>query len=227
MKRILSLAGLLAFAAAPALAADLPAKGPVYTKAPAYVAAAYNWTGPYIGVHLGGAWASWSTDTSVAGVLVASDSGTLSGIIGGAQLGYNWQVNNLVWGLETDISASGQRRSATSGAVTFSESIPWFGTTRVRLGVLANNWLWYGTAGVAYTGLRSTVTAVGVTDTSSTTRIGWTAGAGVEVPVATQWTAKLEYLYIDAARSTTTTGTVSDSFRARNNVLRVGVNYRF
>jgi outer membrane immunogenic protein len=221
---MLTLAGLLALSAAPALAADLPAR--TYTKAPAYVAG-YNWTGGYWGLHLGGAWATWNTDTSVGGVVVASDSGSLSGVIGGLQLGYNWQVNNLVWGLETDLSASGQTRSSTAGGATFSNRIPWFGTTRARLGVLANNWLWYGTAGVAYTGLRSSVTFAGVTDSSSTTRLGWTVGAGVEVPVTAQWTAKLEYLYVDAARITSTTGVVTDSFRARNNIVRVGANMHF
>src|SRR5581483_7145033 len=135
MKKILSVAGLLALGAAvPALAADLPARAPMYTKAP--VAVAYSWTGLYIGGHVGGAWAQWTTDTTVTatGALTASDSGTLSGVIGGAQLGYNWQVNNMVWGLETDISASGQSRSSTVGGVVYSDSIPWFGTTRVRAG---------------------------------------------------------------------------------------------
>src|SRR5271166_3433873 len=105
MKRLLLASAAVAALAAPAFAADLPVAYP--TKAPAYVAA-YNWTGFYVGVNLGGAWArNTNTDTffNAAGVPVGinSSSSTNSGVIGGGQIGYNWQTGNLVFGLEADI----------------------------------------------------------------------------------------------------------------------------
>ena len=101
-----------ALLATSALAADLPAR--TYTKAPVYVEPVYNWTGFYVGGNLGYSWgrsSDTSTLTNTAGtVLFAStDKTDLNGIVGGGQIGYNWQVQSAVWGLEADIQGTDEK----------------------------------------------------------------------------------------------------------------------
>ena len=100
-----------------ALAADLPA--PIYTKAPVFVDPGYNWTGFYVGGNLGYSWGR-SSDTSTlangAGTALFTSAGgsNLDGIVGGGQTGYNWQMQNWVWGLEADIQGSSVRGSISA-----------------------------------------------------------------------------------------------------------------
>jgi outer membrane immunogenic protein len=155
--------------AVPAVAADMPAKAPVY-KAP--VAVAPSWNGFYLGANIGGGWGSRSVDYSpndpAAASLFFSSVGAppstsfkSSGALGGLQLGYNWQLNrNWLVGLETDFDWSGMKGSGSStGAIngvdpftaTVDERIKWFGTVRARLGYLPmDNLLTYITGGFAY-----------------------------------------------------------------------------
>src|SRR5580692_4762850 len=103
MKQLLQgAAGLIALAiAVPAAAADLPAR--TYTKAPAIVAAAYDWSGFYIGLNGGGGWGHkcWDRNTGLNGVFLASEgcSDPSGGVVGG-QVGYRWQRGPWVFGLE-------------------------------------------------------------------------------------------------------------------------------
>ena len=151
-------------------AADMPAKAPVY-RAP--VAVAPSWTGFYVGGNIGGGWGDRSVDyapndpASVALFAPAasgappSHSFRTSGVIGGVQLGYNWQFNrNWLAGLETDFNWSGIKGSGSSGGAIaglfpftapVDEHVNWFGTVRARLGYLpADNLLIYLTGGFAY-----------------------------------------------------------------------------
>src|SRR5579862_7233382 len=116
MKRALLLGiSALVLATGTALAADLPARMPV--KAPAYVPM-YNWTGFYVGGNFGWGWNN-SSGTSVLGGVSGPVSGSGNGALGGLQAGYNWQTNNIVFGVETDIQASGGSGNftGTNGAV--------------------------------------------------------------------------------------------------------------
>ena len=119
MKRMLvGIAAATALIATGALAADLPAKGPVYTKAPV-IAAVYDWTGFYIGGNIGYSWgrsSDTSTVTNGAGTVLftSADKTDLNGIVGGGQIGYNWQMQNWLFGLEADIQATDERARATS-----------------------------------------------------------------------------------------------------------------
>jgi outer membrane immunogenic protein len=185
-----------------------------------------------------------------------------TGVTGGAQAGYNWQVGSLVTGLEADIQSSGIKGSAratpalaatglpaTGGPLILSEQkLSWFGTVRGRLGVTVTpELLLYGTGGLAY----------GHVDASANTRfpviinnpdnqypasvsepkVGWTAGAGAEWMFARNWSAKLEYLYVDlgseSAIANSTSNLVDPKFKVgytwhtRENIARVGVNYHF
>jgi outer membrane immunogenic protein len=226
--------GALAVATS-AMAADLPVKAPVY-KAP--VAAVYNWTGWYAGGNIGYSWGHGDADYTEPGFAgsglptTLSGSQRIDGIIGGVQIGYNWQNDNK-W---------------VFGPYTLSHTqeakIRWFGTVRARAGVLLNpTLLLYGTGGLAYGGINASGT---LTDSfctpacswsygNSTTKFGWTLGAGIEgaIPNTRDWTWKLEYLYIDFG-SVSGTGFDTDfgsafswSTKVTDNILRIGVNYRF
>ena len=171
---------------------------------PAY--AAYSWMGPYLGANLGYQWGTTTHNPTEP-----------SGITGGLQAGYNWQFGQFVLGGEADIQLS----AADDVFAPWKFSNPWFGTVRGRAGFAMNNVLFYGTAGLAYGGLRGENAGL----SESQTHVGWTVGAGVEVGLTPQWSAKVEYLYVDFAdRDYTVTGT---SNGMENNLLRFGVNYRF
>ncbi len=181
---------------------------------------------------------------------------------GGGQVGYNYHFAPLwVAGFETDFNYNGVRNSDVLsqplgpplfGPGTFfhavSTGLDWFGTVRGRLGVLATpNLLLYGTAGLAY-GQASSTTNTSfsfLSDTyagsASTTRFGWTAGAGAEWLVTRAWSVKAEYLYVDLGRADYASGCISPaavcnsvtppfyqtSVQTREHVARVGVNYHF
>jgi outer membrane immunogenic protein len=253
MKRILI--GMVAVASltTSAFAADL-APAP-YTKAPVYVDPGYSWTGFYLGGNIGYSWGtsrdtSTVTNTTTGVVLFAgADKSNLNGFVGGGQIGYNWQMQSWVWSLEADIQGTGEQGSRafiyvpagfniavlTPVPVNLSQKIDWFGTFRGRAGVLVSpKVLLYVTGGLAYGQVNSNETIGALAGLSSNvTNVGWTIGAGIEGVVGGNWTAKLEYLYVDL-------GTVSGSFvplggpitsayssHVTDNILRVGLNYKF
>jgi len=212
-----------------ASAADLP-RAPVY-KAPPPVAL-FSWTGFYIGANVGYSWGRATQTATVAGVAIPGfDRFDVNGVIGGGQLGYNWQTGNWVWGLETDIQGSGEKNTTTAVGVTETTRLTWFGTTRLRAGFAADRWFLYGTAGAAYGEMTVDFTVPPVTFTSSNTKVGWTAGVGLEHAIWDRWSWKVEYLHLDL-------GTFNNAFtvvgvpvvvnsRFRDEVLRLGANYRF
>jgi outer membrane immunogenic protein len=222
-------------------------------------------------------WGSASDAVSV-GVPFAFDTWTLArsqsyradGAIGGAQAGYNWQIQNYLLGVETDFQAAAQKgASGFSGviidtfvgfpdatAVSESAKPDWFGTLRARLGITSDRWLLYSTGGLAYGNVKTSGTAqpapaaAGPTPPAtwngSETKAGWVLGAGVENALTANWSWKVEYLYMDLGRVSTSVGggvnclgspgactftsgpffgTVTTRFT--DNILRGGLNYRF
>src|SRR4030088_1915523 len=136
--------------------------------------------GPYIGGNLGYAWGS-----------VENNPTKPSGFAGGVQAGYNWQSGPWVFGVEGDIQATG----ADDTFAPWKFSNPWFGTVRGRGGYAFNNILVYGTVGLAFGELRANTFGL----TESHTNVGWTAAIGAEVGITQNWSAKVEYLYVDLA----------------------------
>ena len=207
MKKTLFAASLtaMAVAAGTAVAADLP-RGPApYYSAPA-MSGLYNWSGPYAGLNIGYEWGK-----------VTNTAGEPSGLMGGGQVGYNWQSGQFVFGAETDIQFSG----ADDTFAPWKFANPWFGTLRGRAGVAFNNVLLYATLGLAYGELKGTF--LGLDETK--TEVGWAGGVGAEYGFTPNWSAKVEYLYMDlASRSFSITGT-DNGLHA--NLLRLGVNYHF
>ncbi len=170
---------------------------------------AYSWAGPYLGATLGYEWGSVSNSPTKP-----------KGIVGGATAGYNMQSGAVVFGLEGDISATG----ADDRFATYKFSNPWFGTVRGRLGYAFNNVLLYGTAGLAFGSLEAEANGLQQSQTS----VGWTAGVGAEVGIYQNWTAKIEYLYVDLSKNTyTLTGALPTDNALSFGAVRIGVNYHF
>ncbi len=167
---------------------------------------AYSWAGPYLGGNLGYAWGSVDNNPSKP-----------SGFAGGVQAGYNWQNGPWVFGVEGDIQAS----AAEETFAPWKFSNPWFGTLRGRIGLAANNFLFYGTGGLAYGAIE--VQNYGLSETS--THLGWTVGVGAEIGLTQAWSAKLEYLYISYSGSNYSITGTNDGLDT--NLVRLGVNYRF
>jgi outer membrane immunogenic protein len=165
-----------------------------------------SWAGPYLGANLGYAWGS-----------VANNPTKPSGFVGGVQAGYNWQNGAFVFGLEGDIQATG----AEETFAPWKFSNPWFGTVRGRAGFAYSNILFFGTGGLAFGELRATTFGL----SESHTNAGWTLGAGAEVRFDLNWSAKVEYLYVDLANSNFVITGASNGYRF--GLIRAGVNYRF
>jgi outer membrane immunogenic protein len=215
------------WAGTPAMAADMPVKAP---KAPVVIP--YSWTGFYVGANVGYSWGRAETDFTASNLALLgggafSHEHDLNGVIGGGQIGYNWQANNQwVFGLEADFQGSGEKDSDPRAPLSFNidlnetivtftanqtleAKIKWFGTVRGRVGYLVTpTVLLYGTGGFAYgrieaNSIQSLTTSLGASISSvvgtAETKFGWTAGAGVEgaIPNTRDWTWKVEYLYID------------------------------
>lgn len=248
-------------------AADL--KAPVY-KAPIVAPAPVSsWTGFYVGVNAGYSWGKANSTLLPTSIFATPVSPSVNGGLGGAQAGYNWQVDrSWVVGLEADIQATGERGrynalvnsartinplnaagSQTDVFVDASWKMPWFATFRGRAGWLAApDWLLYGTGGLAVgevrfaTQLSGTITPIaggvlvppgttifGPALAESQTRFGWALGAGTEKKFNRNWSAKLEYLYVDFGSKTYFdfgTGAQTD-VRFRDHILRAGINYAF
>jgi outer membrane immunogenic protein len=242
MKRTLlgAFAAALALGVAPAMAADLGVR-PVY-KAPTLTPSYYNWSGFYVGAHIGGAWADkdW-TQTFPTAFAGNSASFRADGFIGGGQIGYNWQTGNWVFGLEADASWSGQSGAAAqfpTAAWTSFTDINWFGTVTGRVGYAWDRVLIYGKGGFAWANEDHAQTfGVAAVSATSTTHWGWTAGLGLEYAFGNNWSAKVEYNYIDLGTKGVGFANVAPApaVRAIDNfdidqtmhVVKFGVNYRF
>jgi outer membrane immunogenic protein len=234
MKKIaVGLAALLASAAS-AGAADLPSRKapPPYIPPPPV----FSWTGLYVGANIGGGWLDryerdgWGTAWNGFGwfpVFVFGSDNTRGGVIGGGQVGYNYQVSPLfVVGVETDIQGSSVGGGGGGGGLFFGgvpRSVPWFGTVRGRVGVSLFNpqLLIYGTGGFAYGDLQLNTGWFGSVRQTAT---GWTAGGGVEYAFLPNWSAKVEYLYNNIGANFP--GTPSAEHRVHLHTVRAGLNWR-
>jgi outer membrane immunogenic protein len=205
MKRTLLASVAAASLAGAAFAADLP-RGPTpYYSSPA-PATGFSWAGWYVGGNVGYEWAN-----------VPGSSANPKGVAGGLQGGYNWQWGQFVLGGETDLQLTG----ADDTFAPWKFSNPWFGTLRARAGYAMNNILLYGTFGLAYGNLKAENTGASETHTMA----GWAGGAGMEVGLTPNWSARVEYLYMDLGNRTF--AITGNNLGLHSNYLRFGVNYHF
>jgi outer membrane immunogenic protein len=227
MKRFLLGAAALIALAAPAAAADLTARP--YTKAPAVPtvpALIYNWTGFYIGGHIGGAFAGNN-----------SLEGNGGRFLGGVQGGFDYQfAPNWVTGIEAEYSWMNRNNTgmAFPGGVVVTDRQNQLGSVTGRLGYTWGPGLLYAKGGYAFRDNNNVgVTVAGAPAPFATTgnhQDGWTVGAGLEYMFAPSWSAKAEYQYYNFGSSTFTAGPapiVGQRFRDDDHTVKVGVNYRF
>jgi outer membrane immunogenic protein len=222
-----------------AMAADLPMKAvpPIQI---------YDWTGFYVGVSAGGSFGFSDHVDRATGISDTSGYNVKGGMVGGT-LGYNWQVSNLVFGFEGDVSWVAERGTMPDvGVVAQNNGFidgagnslfasftneTWLATARGRVGYAVNNLLFYGTGGYAAAGVGQGIydNAHNLLVSSSSTRSGWTAGGGLEWGFAPNWSAKFEWLYMkfDSVALNTAFAEGPRTVPFDDNVVRFGVNYRF
>jgi outer membrane immunogenic protein len=196
-------------------AADAP-RGPAYRPPPPPVPF-YNWTGFYAGAHIGVGWSD-------------GDGGSSSGFLGGGQVGFNYQINQWVLGVEADIAGTTIKDSFSifEGPilVTGSASLDWVSTLAPRFGYAFDRWLVYGKFGGAWAHTSFTVngTIAGVPGgfgfAQDQTNSGWVLGVGTEYALWNNWTAKVEYNMMDFGSD----GPFADN---KFHVFKAGLNYRF
>jgi outer membrane immunogenic protein len=198
----------------------------------------------------------------------AGGTNSVNGWLYGGQAGVNWQTGALVVGIEADIQATGQQGSntfCTNGAttcpagpflfgtspfmLTVDQKLAWFGTARGRIGAGGDRFLFYLTGGAAVGEIKADFVSSGTlapvpvpasaSGSANFTKVGWVVGVGVEARLIDNWTAKLEYLYMDlgsfndtltvsgAAGTVTSAVTTVFASRLTDSIVRVGLNYKF
>lgn len=228
MRFALAGVGLIALgAAAPANAADI--RLPVKAAPPAYVHAYYNWTGFYIGAHAGYGWADFS-DTIVGG-LTASVQPT--GFIYGGQIGFNYQLGSWVFGIEAEYTTGDVKDTQNIGLLSSQIKLDNTYNVAGRIGYAFDRTLLYGKFGGAWTQESYNFALGGATATGGVDRTGWLAGVGIEYAFLGNWSAKLEYTYMDMGSKNIVLATTGGLVATPANIdlavqtVKLGVNYRF
>lgn len=215
-----------------AQAADLPMAPPY--KAPMAAQQVYNWTGFYIGVNGGYGWGTQDPLNIITNRFDSLSQGISGGAFGGT-IGAQIQAAHVVIGLEADLDWANIKGSGTFvptiggvplGSLNATTNINWESTARFRVGYANDNWLLYGTGGLALLGAKTTLTTpagaaicggVFANCTPTNRQVGAALGGGLEYGFTPNLSAKLEYLYITAVSLEV----------SRHSEIRAGLNYRF
>jgi outer membrane immunogenic protein len=230
-----SLVAIAAFGGT-AFAADLPSRSepPVYVPPPP--PPIFSWTGVYIGGQIGYEWGQSSTSASTAAGTFGQPGYSANGVTGGAHVGYNYQINHFVVGLEGDVDGSSYQGSGTNnfGTISHSTNIGVDGSVRGRVGFAWDRALFYATGGVAFAGLNNTSVNIanGASDSFNNTQVGWTVGGGVEYAVTNNWSIRAEYRYTDYGNvnefeANSTGGAATISKHETDNRVQAGFSYKF
>lgn len=207
-----------------AVAADLPVK--------ARLAPAYDWSGFYLGAHVGYGDAQIGPNANplpAQGVFLPPSP---TGILGGYQAGYNRQFGNkLVLGVEVDATFISPTDTARLGNDPYHTTFDYFATVRGRVGYAMGTWLPYATAGFAWGKTKLNVLDAdgNIFSTDQKDHVGWTVGAGVETAVGGNWTAKLEYNYLDLSQQSyglAGFGLPAVDVDPKIHAIKLGMNYR-
>ena len=237
-KFFLGTVGLIAFGmSAPALAADMPVKAPP----PAPLPVIYDWSGFYIGANGGWGQSHNCVDFITVAGTVASDCANRSGGVVGGQIGYRWQTNQFVFGLEAQgdwADLSNTRVSLFDPTLSTTVKTDGIGLFTAQLGWAWNASLLYVKGGAAVTSNRldifDTLTGIGLVSASNT-RWGGTVGVGFEYGFAPNWSVGLEYdhLWMGNANNTFTVvdprlaGILNSRISQDVDLVTVRVNYRW
>jgi outer membrane immunogenic protein len=229
---------LLGSVSATAFAADLPSR----KEAPVYIAPApvFSWTGFYVGAEFGGQWGNNSTslvNNYTGNTLLSTGGYNTSGVVGGGLIGYNYQINQFVLGIEGDLTgSSNQGRYTVTDAFGFTgsqNSQYGFGAgIRGRLGFALDHTLIYATGGWAYETIDQTYTNTFFNNWAqskiSTERSGYTVGGGVEYAFNYNWSTRLEYRWTDYGKYVSNYGNVlSIQQHPTDNTIQAALIYHF
>jgi outer membrane immunogenic protein len=232
---LLGSAALIGLAGA-AGAADLPIKMPVKAAPPV----AYDWNGFYVGAYYGTAVSQIKAHTDPPGVPFASENGVADinrfGLTVGGTVGYNWQFSpSWLVGIEGDLGWLGvdNTHQEWDDSILAGSKASWYGTLRARFGYVTGPSLLYLTGGAAFVHVTDTFGGggLGPATTNSATLTGWTVGGGIETKLSRNWSAKTEYLFIDAGSETFASNpfgfpAVPTTFDHTYHVVKAGLNYR-
>jgi high affinity Mn2+ porin len=211
-----------------AVAADMPLKAPV-------LKTVYDWTGFYIGGHVGYGGGSLGPGTNPLPEQGVGLPHSVTGLIGGYQAGYSRQFSNhVVLGVEADASFTSpvDALALARAPAPFNATIDYVGTLRGRAGYAFGAVMPYVTGGFAWghSSVDVTNAAGKVFATPGQTQTGWTAGAGIEFAVSGNWSAKVEYDYIDLSRRNydlSGLGLPNIGVDPKIQLIQLGLNYRF
>jgi outer membrane immunogenic protein len=232
--RLLAAAGCGAAMVALSLPGSVAAADLSYKDSPV---SSYYWTGFYAGANVG---YSWSFDDTRSTVSQAStgvaQSVASTGVIGGGQIGYNFQQGNLVYGLEADLQGAATSGDDIASSDPFyakgKNSLDWFGTLRGRFGAATSDrTLFFATGGLAFGGIKNTLTESDAATTGSltkdSTKTGFVVGGGVEQAISPKWSMKFEYDYLNFGKEKLSLNGGNDTFTADQSysLFRVGLNY--
>jgi len=211
-------------AASAAFAADLPRRSLPPPRMPAYVPF-FSWTGFYAGMNAGYGFGTSNWTDNLTGL--STGDFDINGALVGGTLGYNVQFGSAVFGLEADIDWSDMKGSTTTNCPGGCETKnTWLGTVRGRIGYAFDRFMPYVTGGGAFGQLQTDNPGIGGT---TETKFGWTLGGGLEYAFLSNWSAKIEYLYVDLGTMQCPNAaciiTADVTFKA--NVVRGGLNYKF
>jgi high affinity Mn2+ porin len=201
------------------------------------------WEGFYVGGHAGYAFGTSSYESNPPGVPASGsvglygEDGQFGPLFGGLQAGYNHVTpSRLMFGFEADFSFPDEMKSnlpltfPPAGPSVINDKLEIFGSLRGRIGYGFGDWLFYGAGGFAYDrDLVTSTDAAGDVDSIFFWRPGWTAGAGVEVRLTPNWSAKLEYAFLDLARAGIFFPIAAERYDSNLTLqtASLGLNYRF
>ncbi len=242
MKTKIAAAALLLASTSLSFAADLATKAPIYAPAPVW-----SWTGFYLGGHVGAGWGTTeSTLTGITGAVIPGSfpiaQNSRSGFLGGGQLGYNWQSGWAVFGVQGDIAGMDVKGTTPclGGGASCTAKSDWLATVTGRFGgVVADRTLVYVKGGAAWMHTDHTFGVAvlgpgGFSASTSTTAFGWLLGLGAEYAFDRNWSAFIEYNYIDFDKKSSTLDlttfggpVASVDFKNKLSIAKVGVNYKF
>ncbi len=194
----------------------------------------FTWRGLYLGGNIGGAWATNTLSDNLTTVSFDRDN---NGFIGGVQIGYNYQVGNLVLGVEWDFDWTS---IDTAGAVTLpgvigplqaSADTEWISTLAARIGLALDRTLVYVKIGGGWVRNEASITQLttGATVNASNTSGGWLVGGGFEYAIAPNWTAKFEYDFLGLSDKTLPGFSGTRAFELERDIqqVKVGINFKF
>lgn len=237
---IFAAVGAVVLLCGPVQASD-PQGGAPGFKAPA--AAPFTWTGFYVGAHIGGGWSRNEHFDPTGGNFLPLGVGLsveANDFIAGGQIGFNYQFGNWVVGIEGDYSRTRMADSivnpifAGGGQMTHRIEIDWVATVTGRIGYARDRWLTYAKGGVAWADNTYTATFINIVPplpfSAQATPTGWTVGVGIEVAMSGNWSARIEYDYLDLGKQTVTMPSIPAfpvQVDQRIQIIKFGASYRF